>query len=173
MGRVREQLHMPDVTVCYGMTEFPPLLQSNPWDPVDRRVGGAVLPHIECKIVSPSTGDTVAKGAEGEIRARGYGLMTGYWGNPEATGSMVDTEGWLHTGDLGRMDHDGHVVITGRLKELIIRGGFNLHPVEIETSLRRHPGVQEGYVVGVPALRRGDLRVDSASQGLSTHRRRR
>jgi len=159
LRRVRETLHMTEVTVGYGMTETSPLsTQTSPDDPPELQVTtvGTVLPHVEVKIVSPSSGATLARGEPGELCTRGYGVMLGYWNDPIATRAAIDSEGWMHSGDLASMDETGYVRIEGRIKDMIIRGGENISPREIEEFLRRHPAVEEAYVVGVPSARYGE-----------------
>jgi fatty-acyl-CoA synthase len=117
---------------------------------------GRVHPHVEVKIVDPETGETVNRGDQGEICARGYSVMVGYWNDPERTREAVDPDGWMHTGDLGTMDADGYVGITGRIKDMIIRGGENIYPREIEEFLFTHPDVSDVQVIGVPDVKYGE-----------------
>jgi len=159
MRQVRERLHMPGVTICYGMTETSPVsTQTHPDDPVEKRVGtvGRVHPHVEVKVIDAATGRVVPRGESGELCTRGYGVMSGYWGDPDATRAAVDAAGWMHTGDLGVMDADGYVSVVGRLKDVIIRGGENISPREVEEYLQGHPAVGEAQVVGVPSERYGE-----------------
>jgi fatty-acyl-CoA synthase len=159
MRAVRDRLHMPDVTIGYGMTETSPLsTQTAPDDSVERRVGtvGRVHPHVEIKIVDPSTDRIVPRGQRGEFCTRGYSVMSGYWGDPDATRAVLDDDGWMHSGDLATMDADGYVNVVGRLKDLIIRGGENIAPREIEEHLQSHPAVGEAQVIGVPSERYGE-----------------
>ena len=159
MRRVQSQMHMNEVTICYGMTETSPVsTQSAVDDPLDKRVStvGRVHPHVEVKIVDPATSATVPRGASGELCTRGYSVMLGYWGNEEATLESIDRAGWMHTGDLATMDDEGYVNIVGRIKDVIIRGGENVYPREIEEFLHRHPGVSEAQVIGVPSARYGE-----------------
>ena len=159
MRQVRERLHMREVTIGYGMTETSPLsTQTAADDPVEKRVGtvGRVHPHVEVKVIDPDTGRVVPRGVRGELCTRGYGVMRGYWGDPEATRAAIDPAGWMHTGDLAAMDADGYVNIVGRLKDVIIRGGENIAPREIEECLQAHPAVGEAQVIGVPSERYGE-----------------
>ena len=159
MKQVQRDMHMAEVTICYGMTETSPVsTQSLPDDPLDKRVGtvGRVHPHVEVKIVDPETGWTVERGARGEYCARGYSVMLGYWNDEVATASAIDGAGWMHSGDLATMDDDGYVSIVGRIKDMIIRGGENIYPREIEEFLYSHPAVLDAQVIGVPSERYGE-----------------
>jgi fatty-acyl-CoA synthase len=118
---------------------------------------GRALPHIECDVADPVSGETLAVGEQGEVRVRGWSVMAGYFGDDGATGDAITTDGWLRTGDLGRLDKDGYLRITGRAKDMIIRGGENLYPAEIEAALRTLDGVIEAFVVGVPDDRYGEV----------------
>ncbi|MBI5087847.1 MAG: AMP-binding protein [Actinobacteria bacterium] len=152
MKAVIERMHMTDVTICYGMTETSPVsTQTVADDPFDKRVGtvGRVHPHVEVRIADPDTNETLARGADGEVQTRGYSVMRGYWDEPDKTAAAIDDEGWMHTGDLGVMDDEGYVAITGRIKDLIIRGGENISPREIEEFLYGHPDIKDVQVVGV------------------------
>ena len=143
MKRVIAEMHMEQVTICYGMTETSPVsTQTGSDDELERRVGtvGRVHPHVEVKIVDPLTGRTVSRGEPGELCTRGYSVMLGYWGEPEQTAEAIDRAGWMHTGDLATMDDAGYVRIVGRSKDMIIRGGENIYPREIEEFLLRPPG---------------------------------
>jgi fatty-acyl-CoA synthase len=158
MKRVNHDMHMDQVTIAYGMTETSPVsFQSAVDDPIERRVTtvGRVHPHIEVKIVDPE-GHTVAPGTTGELLTRGYSVMLGYWDDEERTAESLDSEGWMHSGDLARIDEDGYCNIVGRLKDMVIRGGENIYPREIEEFLYRHPKVQEVQVFGVPDTRFGE-----------------
>ncbi|MCW5748277.1 MAG: AMP-binding protein [Alphaproteobacteria bacterium] len=158
MKRVVSQMNMQQVTIAYGMTETSPVsTQSSVDDPLERRVAtvGRVQPHIEIKIVD-TDGRIVPRGATGEFCTRGYSVMTGYWSDAERTGEAIDTGGWMHTGDLATMDEEGYVNIVGRLKDMVIRGGENVYPREIEEFLYRHPKVQDVQVIGVPDPRYGE-----------------
>ncbi len=159
MRQVQSRMHMREVTICYGMTETSPVsTQSAVDDPIDRRVGtvGRVHPHLEVKLVDPETGAVVPRGAPGELCTRGYSVMLGYWDAREATAAAIDGAGWMHTGDLATMDADGFIKIVGRLKDMIIRGGENIYPREIEEFLHTHPHVSEAQVIGVPSDRYGE-----------------
>jgi len=159
MKRVVADMGMREVTICYGMTETSPVsTQSGRGDPLDKRVGtvGRVHPHIEVKIVNPDTGDIAPLGKPGELCTRGYSVMLGYWENEEATRTAIDAVGWMHTGDLATMDDEGYVNIVGRIKDMIIRGGENVYPREIEEFLHTHPDVAEAQVIGVPSERYGE-----------------
>ena len=159
MRRVMDRMHMHEVTICYGMTETSPVsFQSEVNDDIEHRVStvGFIHPHVECKITDPETGQTVPKGAPGELCTRGYLVMLGYWNNPEATGQAIDEARWMHTGDLAVMQEDGYVNIVGRLKDMIIRGGENVYPREIEEFLYTHPKVADVQVIGLPDARYGE-----------------
>jgi fatty-acyl-CoA synthase len=160
MKRVMCEMHCRELTIGYGQTESTPVVtMSAPCDPVELRVStiGKALPCTEMKIVSPLDGATVPTGEQGEVCARGYMVMKGYDDEPEATARAVDHEGWLHTGDLGVMRDDGYIHLTGRAKDMIIRGGENVYPREVEEFLYRHPKIAEVQVVGVPDARLGEL----------------
>lgn len=159
MRRVEALMHMREVTICYGMTETSPVsAQSSRTDPLDRRVAtvGRVHPHVEVKIVDPATGGVLPRGAAGELCTRGYSVMLGYWNDDAATAEAIDRAGWMHTGDLATMDAEGYVNIVGRIKDMIIRGGENIYPREIEEFLHTHPAVSEAQVIGVPSQRYGE-----------------
>jgi len=159
MRRVVDAMHMPEVAICYGMTETSPVsTQTLPTDPLEKRVGtvGQVHPHLEVRIVEPGTDRVVARGEKGELCTRGYSVMLGYWNNPQATKEAIDADGWMHTGDLATMDADGYVNIVGRLKDMVLRGGENLYPREVEAFLHGLPGVQDVQVVGVPDEKYGE-----------------
>jgi len=159
MRQVIERMHMRDVTICYGMTETSPVsFQSSPDDPIETRVStvGAVHPHVECKIVDPVTGQIVPRGQTGELCTRGYLVMLGYWNDPNATAAAIDAARWMHTGDLAVMREDGYVNIVGRLKDMIIRGGENIYPREVEEFLYTYPKVSEVQVIGVPDRKYGE-----------------
>jgi fatty-acyl-CoA synthase len=159
MRQVIERMHMRDVTICYGMTETAPVsFQSCPGDPIELRVStvGTVHPHVECKIIEPGTGNIVPRGETGELCTRGYLVMLGYWNNPEATAEAIDSARWMHTGDLAVMRDDGYVEIVGRLKDMIIRGGENIYPREIEEFLHTHPKITDVQVFGVPDRKYGE-----------------
>jgi fatty-acyl-CoA synthase len=158
MRKVIEKMHMREVTIAYGMTETSPVsFQSGREDSVERRVStvGRVLPHVEVKIVD-GDGRTVPRGEPGELCTRGYSVMLGYWDDDERTAEAIDAEGWMHTGDLGTIDDEGYANIVGRAKDMVIRGGENIYPREIEEFLYRHTKVQDVAVVGVPDDRYGE-----------------
>ncbi|MBQ0825433.1 AMP-binding protein [Streptomyces tagetis] len=159
MKRVVAEMHMAEVSICYGMTETSPVsLQTRRDDDLEHRTGtvGRVLPHIEVKVVDPATGVTVPRGTAGELRTRGYSVMLGYWDEPEKTAEAIDAGRWMHTGDLAMMREDGYVEIVGRIKDMIIRGGENVYPREIEEFLHGHPKIADVQVVGVPHERYGE-----------------
>ncbi|WP_320671500.1 AMP-binding protein [Patulibacter defluvii] len=158
MRQVIERMHMSEVTICYGMTETSPVsTQTAADDPLEQRVGtvGRVHPHVEVKVVDPG-GETVARGETGELCTRGYSVMRGYWNDPERTAEAIDGEGWMHTGDLATIDDGGYLRIVGRSKDMIIRGGENVYPREIEEFLYTHPDVADVQVIGVPDERFGE-----------------
>ena len=159
MKQVIERMNMDEVTISYGMTETSPVsTQTGADDSIDQRVGsvGRVHPHVEIRVADPETGETVARGESGEFQTRGYSVMEGYWNEEEKTAQAIDAEGWMHTGDLAVMDVDGYVNITGRIKDLIIRGGENISPREIEEFLYGHPDIIDVQVVGVPDEKFGE-----------------
>nr|WP_253866996.1 AMP-binding protein [Mycobacterium asiaticum] len=159
MRKVIERMHMPGVSICYGMTETAPVsTQTRPDDSLERRVGtvGRVAPHLEIKVIDPGTGATVPRGVAGEFCTRGYSVMSGYWNDEVKTAEVIDTDGWMHTGDLASMDEHGYVQITGRLKDIVVRGGENIAPREIEAFLLTHPDIVDGHVIGVPDERYGE-----------------
>ncbi|MDH4427749.1 MAG: AMP-binding protein [Acidovorax sp.] len=159
MKRVVEQMNLREITIAYGMTETSPVsCQSSTDTPLEKRVStvGTVQPHLEIKIVDPDTGAVVPRGARGEFCTRGYSVMHGYWGDEAKTREAIDAEGWMHTGDLATMDTEGYVNIVGRIKDMVIRGGENIYPREIEEFLYRHPQVQDVQVVGVPDQKYGE-----------------
>ena len=159
MRQVINRMHVDEITICYGMTETSPVsFQSLRDDPIDRRVStvGRVHPHVESKIADTETGRILPRGASGELCTRGYSVMLGYWDDAEATAAAIDPAGWMHTGDLAVMDASGYVNIVGRIKDMIIRGGENIYPREIEEFLYTHPSVSEIQVVGVPDPRYGE-----------------
>jgi fatty-acyl-CoA synthase len=159
MKRVRTDLHMPEVTISYGMTETSPVsTQTATDDPLEKRVGsvGRVQPHLEMKLVDPDTGAVVPRGQPGEICTRGYSVMLGYYGDEKATRHAIDGARWMHTGDLGTMDAQGYVNIVGRIKDMIIRGGENVYPREVEEFLYTHPAVSDVQVIGVPSAKYGE-----------------
>lgn len=159
MKRVVRDMHLQQITIAYGMTETSPVsCQSSTATPLDKRVStvGTVQPHLEVKIIHPDTGAVVPRGSSGELCTRGYSVMHGYWGDEAKTREAIDAEGWMHTGDLATMDAEGYVNIVGRIKDMVIRGGENVYPREIEEFLYRHPQVQDVQVVGVPDAKYGE-----------------
>ncbi|HTN81412.1 MAG TPA: AMP-binding protein [Acidimicrobiales bacterium] len=159
MKRVIDEMHASEICIGYGMTETSPVsFLTRPDEDIDRRVStvGTVLPNVEGKIVDPVTGHTVPVGTPGEVCTRGYLVMRGYWDNEEATRDAIDEAGWMHTGDLGVMDESGYLNIVGRIKDMVIRGGENLYPREIEELLFQHPAVASVQVIGVPDERMGE-----------------
>ncbi|MGZ4643989.1 MAG: AMP-binding protein [Blastococcus sp.] len=159
MKRVVAEMGMDEVTICYGMTETSPVsTQTGADDDLDRRTStvGHVHPHLEVKIVDPATGITVPRGETGEFCTRGYSVMLGYWNQPEKTAEVVDSARWMHTGDLAVMDEAGYLNIVGRIKDMVIRGGENVYPREIEEFLYTHPDIVDAQVIGVPDERYGE-----------------
>lgn len=159
MREVMDKMYMKDITICYGLTESSPVMtQTRVDDSVERRTQtvGRAMPEVEVGVFDPETGEKCPNGTQGEICCRGYLLMKGYYKMPEATANAVDTEGWLHSGDLGVMDDEGYVSITGRLKDMIIRGGENIYPREIEEFLYTMEGVKDVQVAGVPSVKYGE-----------------
>ncbi|MEU3302469.1 AMP-binding protein [Streptomyces sp. NPDC006678] len=159
MKRVVSEMNMAEVSICYGMTETSPVsTQTRRDDDLERRTGtvGRVLPHVEVKVVDPVSGVTLPRGASGELCTRGYSVMLGYWNEPEKTAEAIDAGRWMHTGDLAVIREDGYVQIVGRIKDMIIRGGENVYPREIEEFLYGHPKVADVQVVGVPDERYGE-----------------
>ncbi|RKT83741.1 fatty-acyl-CoA synthase [Saccharopolyspora antimicrobica] len=159
MKQVIDRMGMREVSICYGMTETSPVsTQTRADDSLERRVStvGRVGPHLEVKVVDPVTGLTVPRGTPGELCTRGYSVMLGYWEQPDRTAEVIDAARWMHTGDLAVMDADGYVSITGRIKDMVIRGGENIYPREIEEFLYTHPDVVDAQVIGVPDARYGE-----------------
>jgi fatty-acyl-CoA synthase len=159
MKKVREKMNLREMTIACGMTETSPLsTQTAVDDPIEKSVEtvGRVHPHVEVKIVDPATGAIVPRGVAGEQCTRGYGVMLGYWNDPEATREAIDEAGWMHSGDLASMDEEGYVRVVGRLKDMIIRGGENIYPREIEEFLYTLPGVSDAQVIGVPSEKYGE-----------------
>ena len=159
MKQVVSRMHMDEVTICYGMTETSPVsTQTSQSDTLELRVStvGRVHPHVEIKIVDNETGQTVARGQTGELFTRGYSVMLGYWDDPDRTAQVIDQARWMHTGDLATMDPDGYVDIVGRIDDLIIRGGENVYPREIEEFLHKHPDIIDVQVTGVPDPKMGE-----------------
>ncbi len=159
MKRVVSEMHMAEVTIAYGMTETSPVsCQTRPDDDTDRRVStvGRAHPHIEVKIVNPDTGLVLPRGEPGEMCTRGYSVMLGYWNEPEKTAEAIDTARWMHTGDLAVMDNAGYLNIVGRIKDMVIRGGENVYPREVEEFLYTHPAIEDVQVIGVPDEKYGE-----------------
>ena len=159
MKQVIERMSMTEVSICYGMTETSPVsTQTRADDSLDRRVStvGRVGPHLEVKVIDPETGRTVPRGTPGELCTRGYSVMLGYWDQPDKTAEAVDAAHWMHTGDLAVMDADGYLAITGRIKDMVIRGGENVYPREIEEFLYTHPDILDAQVIGVPDAKYGE-----------------
>ncbi|MGY1863581.1 MULTISPECIES: AMP-binding protein [Nocardia] len=159
MKRVIDRMGMREVCICYGMTETSPVsTQTRRDDGVDRRTAtvGRVGPHLEVKIVDPATGLTVPRGEAGELCTRGYSVMLGYWDDPDKTAEVIDAARWMHTGDIGVMDDEGYLAITGRIKDMVIRGGENIYPREIEEFLYTHPDILDAQVIGVPDPKYGE-----------------
>jgi fatty-acyl-CoA synthase len=159
MKKVQSRMNMHEVTICYGMTETSPVsTQSALDDPLEKRVGtvGRVHPHVEVKVVDPETDAIVPRGESGELCTRGYSVMLGYWNNQDASAAAIDTARWMHTGDLATLDDDDYVNIVGRIKDMIIRGGENIYPREVEEFLYAHPDISDVQVIGVPSERYGE-----------------
>lgn len=159
MERVISEMNMTEVAICYGMTETSPVsTMTRTDDSLERRTQtvGRTMPQLESKVVDPVSGKVVPRGSTGELCTRGYAVMKGYWGEPEKTAASIDADGWMHTGDLASMDQDGYLRVEGRIKDLIIRGGENVSPREIEEFLYRHPDVQDVQVIGVPDEKYGE-----------------
>ncbi len=159
MKQVVERMGMTEVSICYGMTETSPVsTQTRAQDTLDRRVStvGRVHPHLEVKIIDPDTGLTVPRGTPGELCTRGYSIMLGYWEQPDKTVEVIDQARWMHTGDVAVMDCEGYLTITGRIKDMVIRGGENVYPREIEEFLHTHPDIVDAQVIGVPDTRYGE-----------------
>jgi fatty-acyl-CoA synthase len=159
MKKVQKDMHMPEVTICYGMTETSPVsTQSRTDDPLEKRVAtvGQVHPHLEVKVVDPTTGKVVPRGVPGELCTRGYSVMLGYWDDPHATKEAIDDGRWMHTGDLATVDEQGYVKIVGRIKDMVLRGGENVFPREVEEFLYTMPGISDVQVIGVPDVKYGE-----------------
>jgi fatty-acyl-CoA synthase len=159
MKRCVTDMHMAEVSIAYGMTETSPVsCQTRSDDDLDRRTAtiGRVHPHVEVKVVDPATGKTVERGETGELCTRGYSVMLGYWHDEEKTAEAIDGDGWMHTGDLAVMREDGYANIVGRIKDMVIRGGENIYPREIEEFLYTHPDIEDVQVIGVPDDRYGE-----------------
>jgi fatty-acyl-CoA synthase len=159
MKRVISEMHMDEVTICYGMTETSPVsTQTGADDDMERRVStvGRVHPHVEVKVIDPETGIVLPRGRHGELCTRGYSVMLGYWNEPEKTAEAIDSGRWMHTGDLAVMDEAGYLNIVGRIKDMVIRGGENIYPREIEEFLYGHPDIEDVQVIGVPDAKYGE-----------------
>jgi len=159
MKQCVDRMNMVDVTICYGMTETSPVsTQTLPDDSLHHRTAsvGKAHPHVEIRVADPETGDTVERGVTGEFCTRGYSVMTGYWNDPDKTAEAIDADGWMHTGDLAVMADDGYCNIVGRIKDMVIRGGENIYPREIEEFLYSHPAVEDVQVIGVPDAKYGE-----------------
>lgn len=159
MKQVQSNMHMTEVSICYGMTESSPVsVQTIIGTPIEKQVStvGTVHDHLELKVIDPETGNIVQRGVSGELCVRGYSVMLKYWNNPEATNTVLDQQRWMHTGDLATMDNEGYINITGRIKDLIIRGGENISPKEIEDFIYTHPAVADVQIIGVPSEKFGE-----------------
>jgi len=159
MKKVNSLMHMHEVEIAYGMTETSPVSTQTRHDaPINKRVStvGRVLPHTEIKIINPETGQTVPRGEKGELCTRGYCVMLGYWNDEEKTKTAIDSARWMHTGDLATMDEEGYLNIVGRIKDMLIRGGENVYPREIEEFLFQHPKISDIQVIGVPDKKYGE-----------------
>ena len=162
MKQCVDEMHMSEVTIGYGMTETSPVsCQTSPDDPLDKRVAtvGRVLPHIQVKIIDPITGATLGLNEPGEFCTKGYSVMLGYWNEPLMTAASIDADGWMHSGDIAVMDDDRYVSIVGRIKDMIIRGGENIYPREVEEFLYTHPDIVDVQVIGVPDQKYGEEMV--------------
>lgn len=159
MKKVEEKMNMKEITICYGMTETSPVsTQTKIGTPFEKQIHsvGTIHNHLEIKIINPETGAIVNRGENGELCTRGYSVMLKYWNNPEGTKQVLDEQRWMHTGDLAQMDDEGYINISGRIKDLIIRGGENISPKEIEDFLYTYPGVQDAQIIGVPSEKYGE-----------------
>jgi fatty-acyl-CoA synthase len=159
MKQVIDRMHAKDLTICYGMTETSPVsFQSLADDDLEHRTAtvGAVHPHVECKVIDPETGRTVPRSQPGELCTRGYSVMLGYWDDEVATRMSIDEARWMHTGDLAVMRDDGYANIIGRIKDMVIRGGENIYPREVEEFLYTHPAIADVQVIGVPDVKYGE-----------------
>jgi fatty-acyl-CoA synthase len=159
MKQVIDRMGMTEVSICYGMTETSPVsTQTRRDDSLERRVTtvGRVGPHLEVKVIDPATGRTVSRGAPGELCTRGYSVMLGYWNEQAKTAEVIDAARWMHTGDIAVMDEDGYLAITGRIKDMVIRGGENIYPREVEEFLYTHPDILDAQVIGVPDAKYGE-----------------
>ena len=159
MRDVMDKLNMTEIAICYGMTETSPVsFQTRADSPLDKRVNtvGQIMPHLEARVICEDTGETLPRGAQGEVVVRGYSVMKEYWHHPEKTAEAIDEDGWMHTGDLGVIDDEGYLAITGRIKDMLIRGGENIYPREIEEFLFTHPDIVDAQVIGVPDDKYGE-----------------
>ena len=159
MKRVVSEMHMTEVTICYGMTETSPVsTQTTADDDMDRRVStvGRVHPHVEVKVIDPESGRVLPRNSPGELCTRGYSVMLGYWNEPAKTAEAIDAARWMHTGDLAVMDEGGYLNIVGRIKDMVIRGGENIYPREVEEFLYGHPAIEDVQVIGVPDVKYGE-----------------
>lgn len=159
MRDVMDKLNMREIAICYGMTETSPVsFQTRADSPLEKRVNtvGQIMPHLEARIICEETGETLPRGEQGEVVVRGYSVMKEYWEHPEKTAEAIDADGWMHTGDLGVLDDEGYLSITGRIKDMLIRGGENIYPREIEEFLFTHPAVVDAQVIGVPDDKYGE-----------------
>ncbi|MDJ1137050.1 AMP-binding protein [Streptomyces iconiensis] len=159
MKGVVDRMHMREVAICYGMTETSPVsTMTRRDDGLARRTGtvGRVMPHLEVKVVDPDSGLVVPRGTPGELCTRGYSVMKGYWNEPDRSAEVIDTSGWMHSGDLATMDAEGYVNVVGRIKDMVIRGGENVYPREVEEYLHTHPGIADVQVIGVPDAKYGE-----------------
>ena len=159
MRDVMDKLNMTEIAICYGMTETSPVsFQTRADSPLDKRVNtvGQIMPHLEARVIDEDTGETLPRGAQGEVVVRGYSVMKEYWHHPEKTAEAIDEDGWMHTGDLGVIDDEGYLAITGRIKDMLIRGGENIYPREIEEFLFTHPDIVDAQVIGVPDDKYGE-----------------
>ena len=159
MNKVITEMNMKDVAICYGMTETSPVsTMTRSVDTMAQRTEtvGRTMPNLESRIVDPVMGEVLERGGIGELCTRGYAVMRGYWNQPDKTAEAIDADGWMHTGDLARMDADGYIVIEGRIKDMVIRGGENIYPREIEEFLYTHPDIQDVQVIGVPDVKYGE-----------------
>jgi fatty-acyl-CoA synthase len=159
MKRCISDMHMDEVGIAYGMTETSPVsTQTRVDDDLERRTAtiGRVHPHVEIKVIDPVSGETVPRGSPGEFCTRGYSVMLGYWEQPDKTAEAIDRDGWMHTGDLAVMRDDGYCSIVGRIKDMVIRGGENVYPREIEEFLYTHPDIEDVQVIGVPDEKYGE-----------------
>jgi fatty-acyl-CoA synthase len=159
MKKVQSLMHMKDVQICYGMTETSPVsTQTSAGTPFEKQVGtvGTVQNHLEIKIIDPETGAIQNRNTAGELCTRGYSVMLGYWNNTKATAEAIDQARWMHTGDLATMDEEGYLNIVGRIKDMILRGGENIYPREIEEFLYTHDAISDVQVIGVPSEKYGE-----------------